>query len=353
MRVDGHLISRSELLRCVEKLKPEVEAVNDRSSYGRLTTFEVLTALGFMFFADKKVDFQVVEVGLGGRLDATNVVKPEVCAITTLGLDHTDVLGGTLAEIAAEKAGIIKSGVPVVSARQEAEAAEVIEMFCRRNTARLIRVGQEITYLSRGEADGIQSFEVKGRLGAYEIALPLRGRFQQENAAVAVGILEVLSERAFDVGSESIALGLKKVRWPGRFQVIGIHPDVVIDGAHNPQSAYELRLALGDFLEGRPRAKRILVVGMSSDKDYAGVAQALAHLFDIVIVTRSRHPRALAGDILSSEFAQLGCEVQTAESVADALDKSLGLAGNEGFICATGSLFIVGEALEWAHEPGY
>ncbi|RJO63007.1 MAG: bifunctional folylpolyglutamate synthase/dihydrofolate synthase [Dehalococcoidia bacterium] len=353
MRVDGRLISRSEFVKLAGRLKPEVEAVNARASYGRLTTFELLTALGFMYFADKRVDFQVVEVGLGGRLDATNVVKPEVCAITTLGLDHTDVLGDTLAKIATEKAGIIKPGVPVVSARQEAEAAEVIEEFCRRNDARRILVGRDIAYSSRGEEDGVQSLEIKGRLGTYEAALPLRGRFQQENAAVAVGVLEVLAERGFSVTQKSIVKGLQKVRWPGRFQVIRRRPAVVIDGAHNPQAARELRLAIEAFLAGRAPGRRILVIGMSSDKDCQTVASELAPLFDTVIVTRSRHPRALAVDILSSEFIKYGCDVETADSVAAAMRRAVELAKNNGFACATGSLFIVGEALEWADKPGY
>jgi dihydrofolate synthase/folylpolyglutamate synthase len=165
MRINGRPVSKNELLDLVDRIRPEVEAVNAAAHYGCLTTFEVLTALGFMFFADSKADFQVVEVGLGGRLDATNVVKPEVCAITTLGLDHTDVLGDTLAKIAAEKAGIIKPGVPVVSARQEQEAAEVIESFCSRNCAPLIRVGQDIKYCGKGEKEGFQSIEIKGRRG--------------------------------------------------------------------------------------------------------------------------------------------------------------------------------------------
>ena len=351
--MDGRLISKVELVKLAERLKPEVEAVNARASYGRLTTFEVLTALGFMYFADKQVDFQVVEVGLGGRLDATNVVRPEVCAITTLGLDHTDVLGDTVAKIASEKAGIIKPGVPLVSARLEPETAEVIEMFCRRNDARLIRVGQDITCSSRGEIDGTQSLELKGRLGVYEVQLPLRGRFQQENAAVALGILEVLAERGYKIEPGNIVEGLQKVRWPGRFQVIRIRPTVVVDGAHNPQAARELRLAIEDFLAGRAPGRRVLVIGMSSDKDYHGVAGELAPLFDSVIATRSRHPRALAIEVLSSEFVKYGCEAQTADSVEQALRRAVELSQNKGFVCATGSLFIVGEALEWAHKTGY
>lgn len=171
MRVNGRLITKTELVRLVDTLKPEVEVVNSTTRFGRLTTFEVLTALGFMFFAGKGAEFQVVEVGLGGRLDATNVVNPEVCVITTLGLDHTEVLGNTLAKIAAEKAGIIKPRVPVVSARLEADAAHVLEAFCRRNDSPLIKVGRDIIFTSRGEKDGLQFGEIRGMLDTYTIEL--------------------------------------------------------------------------------------------------------------------------------------------------------------------------------------
>jgi dihydrofolate synthase/folylpolyglutamate synthase len=353
MRVDGRLITNAELLRLTARLKPEVEAVNLTATYGRLTTFEVLTALGFMFFAAKKTDFNVVEVGLGGRLDATNVVKPEVSVITTLGLDHTDVLGDTLAKIAAEKAGIIKPGVPVVSARLGHEASGVVEAFSRRNGSSLIRVGREITFTAETGADGVQSMDIKGRLGVYKIDLSLRGRFQQENAAAAVAALEVLAEKGYKITPETISEGIKNVRWPGRFQLVRRRPAVVVDGAHNPQAARELRLAVEDFLADRNPGRKILIIGMSSDKDYALVASELAPLFDSVIVTRSRHPRALAPEVLAEEFTGLGCEVIATASVADALNLAVEAAQSNGFVCATGSLFIVGEALEWAHLPGF
>jgi dihydrofolate synthase/folylpolyglutamate synthase len=353
VRVDGRLISRSELMRCVARLKPEVEEVNAAARFGRLTTFEVLTALGFMYFAQKKVDFQVVEVGLGGRLDATNVVKPEVCAITTLGLDHTDVLGDTLAKIAAEKAGIIKPGVPVVSASQEREAEEVIEDFCRRIDAPLVRVGREVTYRGLGQSGGLQSIQIKGKQCTYDLEIPLLGRFQQENAAVALGVVEILVERGFNIVPADIETGFKNVRWPGRFQQIRKRPLVIIDGAHNPQAARELAQALRDLPARTVRGKRVLVVGTSSDKDYPGVAAILSPLFDIVIATRSRHPRALAPDVLATEFAKLGCDTQTSPSVAEAMRLAVELAGHSGMVCATGSLFIVGEALEWARLPGH
>jgi dihydrofolate synthase / folylpolyglutamate synthase len=353
VRVDGRLISRAELLSCTEKLKPEVDAVNAAARYGRLTTFEVLTALGFMYFAQKKVDFQVVEVGLGGRLDATNVVKPEVCAITTLGLDHTDVLGDTMAKIAAEKAGIIKPGIPVVSAMEEPEGAQVIEEFCHRLNAPLFRVGRDISYRGLEQSNGLQSIEIKSRRGTYVLEIPLLGHFQQENAAVAVGVLEVLIDRGYHIKTEDIEAGFKNVRWPGRFQQIRKRPVVIIDGAHNPQAARELARALQDSSPKVVRGRRVLVMGTSSDKDYPGVASILAPLFDIVIATRSRHPRALAPDILNVEFARLGMETLTSESVAEAMNKAITLAGRGGMVCATGSLFIVGEALEWAGLPGH
>ena len=353
VRVDGRLISKDELLKLADRLKPEVEAVNAAARYGRLTTFEVLTALGFLYFAEKKLEVQVVEVGLGGRLDATNVVKPEVCAVTTLGLDHTDVLGGTLGLIAAEKAGIIKPGIPVVSASQLPEAAGVIAAACQNVHSALIRVGREITYASTRQCDTAQSIEVKGRLGAYKLELPLLGRFQQENAAVALGVLEVLIERGFKINAADIEKGFGSVRWPGRFQQIKKRPDVIIDGAHNPQAARELALALRDFSTGKSYEHRILVIGSSSDKDYSGVAAELTPMFDLVLATRSRHPRALPPDALAAEFRRRGREVRTSDLVAGALGDAVKLAGKNGLICTTGSLFIVGEALEWAHLPGY
>ncbi|MCL2679456.1 MAG: bifunctional folylpolyglutamate synthase/dihydrofolate synthase [Dehalococcoidia bacterium] len=346
--VDGHLISRGELSELAARLKPEVEAVNAASNYGKLTTFEVLTALGFLHFAEKRADFAVIEVGLGGRLDATNVIRPEACAITTLGLDHTDVLGDTLDKIAAEKAGIVKTGVPVTSAQQPPEAAEVIAAACANLGAPLVRVGHEITYASAGQRKGWQVLDIKGQLGKYHLEIPLLGRFQQENAAVAVGVLESLVGRGFDIPVAAMTKGFASVRWPGRFQQIREKPDVIIDGAHNPQAAGELALALADFTTGRSCGMRILVIGASSDKNVSGVAYSLAALFDIVLAARSRHPRALPAEDLALEFRRLGKELRVTESVAGALDEAVKLAGKDGLVCATGSLFVAGEALEWA-----
>jgi len=358
IRVDGRLISNDEIVSLVERLKPEVEAVNQRATYGKLTTFELLTVLAFAYFELKGVDFQVLEVGMGGRLDATNVIAPEVCIITTISFDHTPALGHTLSEIAAEKAGIIKPGSIVVSSPQSDEAARVIEKTCSGYGVPLVRVGSDVTWQSLGfDLDG-QRFRIKGRLGGYELSIPLLGHHQLDNAAAAVAALEVLAERGFNISRESITRGLERVSWPGRFQILARHPLVVVDGAHNPDSARKLRQALEQYFglsAGRTKKVRsdsapgyfdraVLIMGASSDKDVASVVSELFPLFDRVIVTRSHHPRAMAPGLLKAEFTRHGIEVEVVDDVGAAV--SLALAGDSDLICIAGSLFVVGEAME-------
>jgi dihydrofolate synthase/folylpolyglutamate synthase len=244
IRVNGKLIADQEVVALMEKLKPEVEVVNRRAAYGQLTAFEVITALGFLFFDSKKVDFQVIEVGLGGRLDATNVVRPKVCIVTSISLEHTDVLGNTLVEIAVEKAGIIKPGSVAVISPQADEVDEVIEKACRDSGAGLIRIGNDVTWQPLGFDSSQQSLRVNGRLGSYELSIPLLGQYQLENATTAVAALEVLAEKDSRIAKSDIVKGLAQVNWPGRLQVLSYHPLVVVDGAHNPYSAGKLREAL-------------------------------------------------------------------------------------------------------------
>ena len=351
LRVNGRLISQADFIKLVDAIRPEVAAVNAAACYGRLTTFELFTALGFMYFAEKRVAWQVMEVGLGGRLDATNVVSPEVCVISAVSLDHIEMLGDTIAKIAAEKAGIIKDGVPVISAAQLPEAREVIAATCRIKRCRLIEVGHDIAYRETKVLAARQRCEVRGRLGNYALELPLLGAFQQANAALAVGALEVLTERGCRLGSQDIVTGLRRVRWPGRFQVVQRHPLVVVDGAHNPAAAVELKKAVGSYAAGT--VPKILVLGISADKDYPGFIQTLAPLFEVAIATRATHARALNETVLTGACQGYVREVRTAPSVACALDMATGLAGTDGFVCATGSLFVVGETLKWAGCPSH
>jgi dihydrofolate synthase/folylpolyglutamate synthase len=345
IRVDGKLISEAELAQIVADLRPYVEEVNKRATYGQLTTFEFLTCMAFAFFGQKGVKFQVLEVGMGGKFDATSVITPLVAIITTIGLDHTDVLGNTIAEIAAEKCGIIKPGITVVISPQPPEAARVIEKTCAERGAKLLVVGKDVSWQAIESGLDGQRFRVGGRRGEYELSIPILGEHQLQNAATAVAALEVLAEKGFDIPAEKVAKGFSKIEWPGRFQVLRRKPPVVVDGAHNIDAARSLKKALKEYFDFE---KAILVMGASDDKNIRGVIAELAPLFDRVIVTRSRHPRAMAPAPLAAEFARHGIKARIAEDVPSALSQVLALAGEKDLVCLAGSLFIVGEAIEAA-----
>ncbi len=347
IRVDGKLISDEEFAALVTRLQLPVEVVNQKATYGRLTTFELLTALAFAHFAEKEVNFQVLEVGLGGRFDATNVIKPEVCIITSISLDHTEVLGNSLSEIAVEKAGIIKPGSVVVTSPQPDEADRVIKDACLDRGARLVRVGSDVTWTGTSFTVNQQQLRVKGRMDSYELSIPLLGQYQLTNAATAVAALEVLAEKGFDVSKEGILNGLARVSWQGRFQIISHHPLLVVDGAHNPDAVRKLRQSLEQYLSFD---LAILVIGASSDKEIAGAISELLPLFGKVIATRSRHPRAIAPVLIATEFAKHGVKTQVAEDVPTALSMARALAGDRDLICVTGSLFVGAEVIEQANR---
>ncbi|MFC1995326.1 bifunctional folylpolyglutamate synthase/dihydrofolate synthase [Chloroflexota bacterium] len=347
MRVNGELISEKEFVSLVERLKPEVETVNRKATYGELTTFELLTALGFSYFTLKGVDFQVLEVGLGGKFDATSVINPEVCIITSISFDHMDILGTTLIEIAGEKVGIIKPGSVVVTSPQCEEVDRVIDDACLNNEAKLVRTGRDVTLGNPRFDGGRQLFQIEGRLDNYELSIPLLGQHQMDNAATAVAALEILVERGFNISVANIIDGLAQVSWPGRLQILSHNPLLVVDGAHNVDSARRLTQSLEQYFSFE---RAILIMGASYDKDIADIALALFAFFDRVIVTRSRHPRTMAPQLLKAEFAKYGVTAQMAEDVSAALSQALDLAGDRDLICITGSLFVVAEAIEQVNK---
>ena len=342
IRIDNELIMDADIVALVKKLKPEIEQVNRAATYGMLSTFEITTALAFEYFRSRGVDFQVIETGLGGRLDATNVVDPEITVITSISLDHTAVLGDTLAKISAEKAGIIKPGKPVVSSLQPDEVDEVLDQTCRKNGSNLIRVGQDVTWKYLGSANERQSLRLNGRLGNYDLTIPLLGRHQLDNAAAAVAALEVLEEKGFNVSAESIARGLAGVDWPGRLQVLNRKPLLVVDGAHNAESAARLRQALQEYFTFD---RAILIIGVSADKDLPGIVSELAPVFDQVIATQSVHPRAMSASALVAGLQRYGIKAMATENVSAALPLARRLAGPDDLVCVTGSLFVVAEAI--------
>ena len=345
IKVDDRFISDEEVAALVEKLKPEVAAINEKATYGRLTTFEVITALGFSHFASKEADFQVVEVGLGGRLDATNVVQPAICILTSISLDHTEVLGSTLAEITREKVGIIKSDSPVVTAPQDDEVASIIAESCRNHQAKLVKVDSDVTWQNLGFDFKQQGLRVQGRRGSYEFSIPLLGEHQAENAAVAIATLEILVEKGFSISRESITRGLAQVNWPGRLQVLSRQPLLIVDGAHSPASVQKLVQALKQHFDF---GQAILIIGTSWDKDIAGIIAELAPVFTKAIVTHSTHPRATPPAAISAELSRFGITAQETDDIADALRLAFSQARENDLICVTGSLFIAAEAIEQA-----
>src|SRR4030042_173219 len=338
IQVDCRNISEEDWTKVVQRVKPYVEAENSLGDLGELTTFEIYTAMAFLHFQRVKADWQVIEVGLGGRLDATNVIQPVVCVITSISYDHTDVLGNTLAKIAGEKAGIIKPGVVVICAPQFPEAMEVIEGRCEEKGVRLIQVGRDVTWERVGfNAEG-QSFRVKGLKGQYDLQIPLLGEFQMENAAIAVAAMEVLEEKGTKGWSQSIVEGLKNVNWPGRMQVLRRSPLVVVDSAHNAYSMQRMAEALKGYFRYE-RAK--LILGFGADKDVAGMVREAVKVTDDIVVVASRHPRALKAATLVAEFQKQGVTPRVAESVKEAIALALEEAGPNDLIGAAGRLFGV------------
>ncbi len=342
--IDGKMISEAELADIVTRLKPHVEAVNQRATYGKLTVFEILTVLCFIYFAENKLDFQVMEVGMGGRFDATNVIKPEVCFLTAISYDHCEILGDTLTKIATEKCGIIKPGCTVISQLQKEEAAVVIQRHCQEKNVKLIKIGEEVTRKGLKYDFDHQEIEIQGRLDTYHVSIPLLGQYQLENTAAAVAGLEVLIEKGYKISSDQIKQGLAAVQFPGRMTIVSRNPLMVLDGGHNPGAAHNLKQAILKYFKP---AKRILVVGIAGDKDIPAIIHELAPVFQTVIVTRAHSQRAATTDRLAGEFAKHHITAIQKENVIAALEEAKKLAGAQDLIVVTGSLYVVGEAKEY------
>jgi dihydrofolate synthase/folylpolyglutamate synthase len=343
IRLDGEPITEDEWVRLTEVVKPEVEAVNAEGTYGELTTFEIYTAMAFVCFRDARVDYQVIEVGLGGRLDATNVVKPLVCVITSISYDHTEVLGNTLAEITGEKAGIIKPGAVVVTSPQKQEAMGVIEKVCGKRGVRLVKAGEDVMWEIKEFGIDSQKFHFKGLNRDYDLHISLAGEHQVENAAVAVVAAELLADLGAKIMPEDIIRGLAELKWYGRLQVLRREPWLVVDVAHNTDSMEKLSVALKKHFKYN---KLTFILGFSSDKDIKGMIDRVAAMTDSVILTRTRSPRAVKPESLVEEFQKHGVTPKHTNSVSNALEQALAGAGENDLICAAGSIFVIAEVME-------
>lgn len=342
IRIDGEPISAESFGRQAAALQLAVAAVRREFPERELVTFDLLTAMGFLAFREAGASVQVIETGLGGRVDSTNAVeRKEVCVITPVSLEHRQILGDTLAAIAAEKAGIIGDGAAVVMGLQDEAAAAVIRRTAVERGARLVEVGEACRISRLNHSLQGQDFRLRTPSGEHDLHLPLLGRHQLENAATAALAVEALREQGVDVSASQIERGLAGVRWPARLEVLRERPLLVVDGAHNAESARRLREALAEEAPGR---RAILVVGASRDKDVAGMAAELAPAAKCVIATSSRHPRALPAEAVAAGFAEQGVAVTVISTVAEAVDAALAGAEADDVICVAGSLFVAAEA---------
>ncbi|HKV45792.1 MAG TPA: folylpolyglutamate synthase/dihydrofolate synthase family protein [bacterium] len=343
IQVDGGMITRADVVGLVEIVRPAVEAARD-DPWGLPTYVEVTVAMALLLFARRRVDLAVVEVGIGGRLDATNVLAPLVSVVTPISYDHTEILGGTLTEIATEKAGIIRAGGSVVSAPQPAEAAAVIEDVCLARQARLVLVGRDVEVRLDGSSlDGIRA-TVRGRRATYPIQVPLVGRHQATNAATAIAAAEVLADHGIVVEPRAVREGLAAVRWPARIEVIGSRPTTIIDVGHNPASMAALCDTLRELLAGR---RLVVVFGMLATKDYRSVTALIAPLADVVITTTPDNPHALPAAALAREVRRHTAAVVPIPDRREAIADARARAGPNDVLVITGSFYLVGEAREW------
>ena len=337
IQINGTPISHEQLVELVEEIKPHV-AKNEK-----LTTFEITTALAFMAFAKYDVNAAVFEVGLGGRLDATNIVTPKVSVITSLSYDHMAVLGNTLALIAGEKAGIIKRGVPVVSSPQKDEALEVLERVAKLENANLTLVGRDVKFELIESSLAGQTFNVQ-RL---TLNIPLLGSHQLENAAAAYTALKV---SGIPISDEQIQKGFSQVQWRARFEVVRRDPPVIIDSVHNRDSALRLRETLDEYFPDTPV---IMVFCTLEDKDISGILEELKPRLEQVVATRADHPRAPSAEWIVEQVSKAGIPVEGVTPAALALDRALELAGDSKIVLSAGSVAFAGEIIAaWQKRTG-
>jgi len=338
IRVNGEMIAESQVAELTEQLqtlcRPDLSP----------TFFEYTTAMAFQHFAETGVEVAVVEVGLGGRFDATNVVTPVACVITTISLDHQEYLGNTCSAIAFEKAGIIKPGVPVVVGRLDDDAWRTIEQVASERQAAVFRLNED--FCTEGEEP--QQFSYRGLGLRYDgLTCVLEGRHQLDNAACALALLGAVAPQGIAVTAEAVREGLRTVNWAGRLEAVDHHPTIFLDGAHNPAAA----TAVADFLaradRSHPSRPVVLVLGMMRDKDHRGFVEPLRGLVDEVVLTQADLPRSATAQELRTSIGDLLPHSHVVPSLSDAMALARQLATSDGLVCVTGSLMLVGECTAW------
>jgi len=341
MQVNGEQISDNELERMIDEIRPYADAMSDPP-----TEFEMITALAMKFFLYKKCDIVVLEVGMGGELDSTNVIEtPELAVITLIGYDHVRELGPALTDIASAKAGIIKNGGDVLIYSGEPEVESVFECVCEERSAILHRTDFKRIKNTELSLDGIK-FEME----PYGIvSTPLLGVYQPKNAALAITALELLRGKGYKITDSDIITGIAAVKWQGRFELLGHEPVFILDGAHNPQGAESAAESLRQHFGGR---KIIYIIGVMADKDVKTMLSHAAPLAEAFIAVRPDHPRAMDAQTLAEMLAEFGPPVTAYGTIAEGVAEAIKTAGRNGIICALGSLFFSAE-IRAAHDTAH
>ena len=338
MTVNNEEISEEDMASLVTNIKPIIDEMIEENNTP--TFFEIVTAMAFQYFHDKNVDFAVIEVGLGGRYDATNVVTPLVAIITNVSLEHENILGKNIKDIAGEKAGIIKNGIPVITAAT-GEALVVIEKKAIENNAPLEIVDNKRWKRLHGEMNG-QEFIIKGSLTEYHVNTSLLGLFQGENIALAIATTEQLQMNGRYLTDDAIINGIEKTVNSGRGEIVGTEPTILLDGAHNVAGIKLLKRTLDeDFVYER----LILVLGILSDKNIQDILDIITPIADKVIVTKSHNKRACSPSKLKEMIRKK--EVVVKDEIFVSIDYAKKVAKKQDLICITGSLFTVGEAKDY------
>ncbi|MBU1061765.1 MAG: bifunctional folylpolyglutamate synthase/dihydrofolate synthase [Candidatus Omnitrophica bacterium] len=366
----GGMIERDEFIELIEKIKPVAEKFRGHGKFGthpnfrarkireklgcvpnlgELSFFEIFTACAFLYFKEKNVDVAILETGLGGRLDATNVTEALVYGITNISLEHTDKLGNSLESIAREKAGIIKVHSSqftvhsvVVTVPQQKKVMDIIKEVCIEKKVDLHEIGKDITYSIIDSDDQGQTFNLDGPGYSYkDLQINLIGRHQLENASLAIAMVKSMDNRG-KIAEEVIRSGLKNIFWPGRLQVIQKQPYVVLDGAQNPDSIRKVIFSIEKIFNYN---RLISVFGISRDKDIEGVSKELDRSSDAVILTKSSNERAKEPAFLKRHFSDKN--LRLSNSIEEALNLGLEIASEKDLVLVTGSLYVVGEALRF------
>ncbi len=350
--VDSRPISAEEVARLIEEVKPLVEQISKESRFGHLGFFEIATAIAFQHFAKCEVDFAVLEAGMGGRVDATNVVNAIISVITNVSLEHTETLGDTVLKIATEKAGIIKPGGILVTATEDDNVFALFKSICDKKHSRIFRVRDHIRFRKLDSSLDGQNFCLEGILNKFdELFTPLLGDHQLTNAASAVGAVEALSFYDVSIPADAIVEGLRSVKWPGRLEIMQHHPLVVLDCAKDTDAARALKTSLLNDFEYE---RLFIVVSISSDKHISSMIEQFAEAADHFIVT-SHTVMCRAADPLKvgREIEKHRKPYEIVADVRNAVERALELATDKDLICITGSVFLVGEARQlWTpHHP--